>query len=42
MFNYFKNTLEKYNRNFIILKGDKKTRLQTAIAHIDNLLDKRV
>ncbi|WP_299530962.1 ATP-binding protein [Ulvibacterium sp.] len=40
MFAYFKETLEKYNRNFVILKGDRKTRLSTAIQHIDNLLDK--
>ncbi len=38
MFEYFKNTLEKYNRNFVILKGDKRIRLQTAILHIDKLL----
>jgi len=37
MFGYFKATLEKYNRNFVILKGDKKTRLQRAIAQIDKL-----
>lgn len=40
MFLYFKNTLEKYDRNFVILKGDKKTRLTTAVKHIDKLLDK--
>ncbi|WP_396636576.1 AAA family ATPase [Maribacter sp. R77961] len=40
MFSYFKNTLEKYNRNFIILKGNKKERLKTAIEHIDKLLEK--
>ncbi|AZQ60095.1 nicotinate-nucleotide adenylyltransferase [Maribacter sp. MJ134] len=40
MFSYFKNTLEKYGRNFIILKGNKKERLKTAIAHIDKLLEK--
>jgi len=40
MFLYFKDTLEKYNRNFVILKGDKKTRLKTAVEHIDNLLKK--
>lgn len=40
MFNYFRNTLEKYNRPFVILKGDKKTRLKEAINHIDKLLDK--
>lgn len=38
MFNYFKDALERYNRNFIILKGDKKTRLATAIQHINPLL----
>jgi len=41
MFEYFKGTLEKYNRNFVILRGDKKTRLQTAILHIDQLLNKQ-
>lgn len=39
MFQYFKDTLEKYNRNFVTLKGDKKTRLATAIKHIDQLLN---
>ncbi|MBT8301506.1 MAG: ATP-binding protein [Maribacter sp.] len=38
MFLYFKDTLEKYNRNFVILKGDKRTRLKKAVKHIDNLL----
>ena len=40
MFEYFHNTLKKYNRNFVILKGDKKTRLKTAVQHIDKLLQK--
>ena len=40
MFSYFQKTLEKYNRNFVILKGDKKTRLQTAIENIEKLLKK--
>ncbi len=40
MFQYFKDTLEKYNRNFVILKGDKKSRLKTAVEHIDKLLKK--
>lgn len=39
MFQYFKDTLEKYSRNFVILKGSKKTRLATAVAHIDKLLN---
>ena len=41
MFNFFKETLEKYNRKFITLKGDKKKRLTTAIQHIDKLLENR-
>ena len=40
MFLYFKDTLERYNRNFIILKGDKKTRLRTARNYINQLLRK--
>ena len=39
MFNYFKNALEKYQRDFVILSGDKPTRLETAISHIDKLLN---
>lgn len=38
MFLYFRDTLEKYNRNFVILKGGKSTRLNKAVEHIDNLL----
>lgn len=38
MFNYFKDTLEKYGKNFITLKGNKKQRLNKAINHIDTLL----
>lgn len=37
MFEYFKETLEKYNRNFVTLKGSKMTRLKHAITTIDNL-----
>lgn len=40
MFQYFKNTLEKYKRNFIILKGDRKARLAMAIDAINNLIAK--
>ena len=40
MFTYFKETLEKHNRNFTTLTGDKKTRLNTAVEHIDKLLRK--
>jgi len=38
MFAYFKSTLDKYNRKYVTLRGDKKTRLRTAIEHIDKLL----
>ena len=38
MFLCFKDTLIKYNRNFIVLKGDRKTRLATAVEQIDKLL----
>ncbi|MDT0538390.1 DUF4301 family protein [Croceitalea sp. P059] len=37
MFNYFKDTLEKYNKNFITLNGDKDVRLKTAVEHIEKL-----
>lgn len=37
MFQYFKQTLEKYHKNFITLNGDKDRRLKTAIAHIEKL-----
>ena len=39
MFNYFKGALEKYNREFAILRGDKQARLNKAIQHIDKLLN---
>jgi NadR type nicotinamide-nucleotide adenylyltransferase len=39
MFSYFKDALEKYNRRFVILKGDRETRLQIAIRHIDKYLN---
>lgn len=38
MFNFFKEALQKNNRKFITLKGNKKTRLDTAVEHIDKLL----
>ena len=39
MYLYFKDTLEKYHRNFVILKGDKETRFKKAVYHIDKLLN---
>ncbi|NER14561.1 AAA family ATPase [Leptobacterium flavescens] len=40
MFEHFRNALEKYDRPYILLKGDKKTRLETAVKAIDKLLKK--
>ena len=37
-FGYFKETLEKYRRNFITLRGGKSERLQLATEQIDKLL----
>ncbi len=39
MFQYFKGTLDKFNRKYIILQGDKNTRLNKAIQHINKLLN---
>jgi NadR type nicotinamide-nucleotide adenylyltransferase len=39
MFKAFETALIKNNRPYIVLKGDKKTRLKTAVAHIDKLLN---
>ncbi|MDX5584519.1 MAG: ATP-binding protein [Aureibaculum sp.] len=41
MFNAFEKALKKYDRPYILLKGDKKIRLKTAIKAIDKLLHKR-
>lgn len=38
MFNAFEAALIKYNRPYILLKGNKKTRLETAIDAIDKIL----
>lgn len=38
MFNYFKDALDQYDRKYVTLMGDKKTRLKTAVEHIDKLL----
>lgn len=40
MFKYFKDTLEKYQRNYILVSGGKNKRLKTAVEHIDKLLKK--
>jgi NadR type nicotinamide-nucleotide adenylyltransferase len=38
MFDAFEKALKEHNKNYIILKGDKKTRLKTAIKAIDKIL----
>jgi NadR type nicotinamide-nucleotide adenylyltransferase len=41
MFKAFEDALTKHNRPFVLLKGDKKTRLETAVKHIDKLLKEK-
>lgn len=41
MFTAFENTLIKYNRPYVLLKGDKETRLKRAIEVIDTLLSRK-
>jgi NadR type nicotinamide-nucleotide adenylyltransferase len=38
MFKAFKDTLIKYNRPYVLLKGSKKERLEEAVKHIDELI----
>mgnify|MGYP000557047103 CR=1 FL=1 len=38
MFKAFEDTLIKYKRPYVLLKGDKKKRLDLAVKYIDNLL----
>lgn len=38
MFNAFENALKKYNRPYVLVKGDIETRLATAIFEIDAIL----
>ncbi|MEL4308819.1 ATP-binding protein [Joostella sp. CR20] len=40
MFSYFENTLQRYNKNYVLLKGDIETRISLAIQQIDKLLKK--
>ena len=41
MFNAFENALKKYNRPYVLLKGNKEIRLKKAISIIDDLLSKK-
>ncbi|WP_417443100.1 AAA family ATPase [Joostella sp.] len=38
MFSYFKDALDTYDRNYVLLKGDLETRLKIAIKHVDKLI----
>ena len=38
MFEAFKNALDKHNKKYILLKGNKKERLQKAVQYVDELL----
>lgn len=41
MFKAFENALKKYNRPYILLKGNRKTRLNNATNRIDKILSSR-
>ena len=41
MFKIFEKALITNKRPYVLLKGDKKTRLETAVKHIDKLLKNR-
>ena len=41
MFNAFENALKKYNRPYVLLKGDKETRLNKAVSIIDKLIKEK-
>jgi len=41
MFNAFENTLKKYKKPYILLKGNKQERLKLATKYIDNLLGQK-
>lgn len=42
MFRAFEDTLKKYNKPYVVLKGNKEKRLKEAIRHIDKLLKNKV
>ena len=41
MFDAFEKALKTHRKNYILLKGDKKTRLEKAVKAIDAILEKR-
>jgi NadR type nicotinamide-nucleotide adenylyltransferase len=42
MFKAFQEALITYKKPYVLLKGDKKTRLKTAVNHIDKLLNPKI
>ncbi|MBA09766.1 ATP-binding protein [Flavobacteriaceae bacterium] len=42
MFKAFEEALQKYDRPYVVLKGNKKERLTKAVFHIDQLLKRQV
>ncbi|WP_034062685.1 AAA family ATPase [Lacinutrix jangbogonensis] len=41
MFKVFETTLKKYNRPYVLLKGSKNERLETAVKHINKLIENK-
>ena len=41
MFNAFENALKKHKKNYIILRGDKETRLKNATEAIDKIISNK-
>ncbi|MBU2525798.1 MAG: ATP-binding protein [Bacteroidetes bacterium] len=41
MFAFFQENLEKYNRNYVLLRGDQRQRLEAATRVIDKLVSKK-
>jgi NadR type nicotinamide-nucleotide adenylyltransferase len=41
MFTAFESALKKYNKNYLLLKGNKETRLKNAVEEIDKLILKK-
>jgi NadR type nicotinamide-nucleotide adenylyltransferase len=41
MFKAFEDTLIKYNKPYVLLKGSKKERLELAVKHIDKILNSK-
>ena len=41
IFNALEQALKDHNKNYILLKGDKQTRLDTAVKSIDAIIEKR-